>query len=350
MSVSAPASTRILAGLLLLALAAVLAYTLFTIGSIVALFLLAVLFAFIISPAVSLMERYGVPRTVAASVAFVLFFGCVGIALYLISPFLYDEFAQIREIVSVGELRKGVRLTERFLTRNLAFLGVGKMSIGPIVADWVSALFDNVFSIASSLVGLLLFVVMMLISTFFLLKDARVLKKSIIAVVPNRFFEMAMSVLHKIEWSLGAYLRGILLDAFIIGVLSTVALWMIGVPNFFLIGIIAGCANLVPYLGPPTAALIAAVVSVVTTNSLSQVPLIIFVFSVIRLFDDSVVQPLTISQSVRLHPLIIIFALLIGGQLFGIIGMLFAVPFVGVMKVILSEVYHGLERYGTREG
>ena len=338
-------NTKILFLLLLLALAGVLVFTAFAVGAIVALFLLSVLFAFIISPAVSFLERSGFPRTFAASVMFIVFFGGISIAIYFISPLIYNELRQFQEIISVGQLRRGIRDIELFLTRNLAFLGVRRMHIAPKVEEWVGSLFDNILNIASGVVGLVLFMVMLLISTFFLLKDARMIKKLLIAFVPNRFFEMSLSVLHKIEWSLGAYLRGILLDAFVIGVLSTFALWLIGVPNYAVIGIIAGFANLVPYLGPPTAALIASVISVATNDSFVQVPLILFVFSVIRLFDDSVVQPLTISQSVRLHPLIIIFALLVGGQLFGVIGMLFAVPTVGVLKVVFSELYVGFGRF-----
>jgi putative permease len=338
-------NTKILLVFLLLTLGGVMIYTAYAVGAIVALFLLSALFAFIISPSVSFLERSGLPRSLAAVVMFVLFFGSIGIAIYLISPLMYEEFGRLQEIISVGQLRRGIRDIETFLSRNLSFLGVRRLHVAPKVEEWVGALFDNILNIASGVVGLVLFIVMMLISTFFLLKDARMIKKELIAFVPNKFFEMSLSVVHKIEWSLGAYLRGILLDAFVIGIMSTFALWLINVPNYALIGIVAGLANLVPYLGPPTAALVASTISVATNNSFDQVPLILFVFSVIRLIDDSVVQPLTISQSVRLHPLIIIFALLIGGQLFGIIGMLFAVPTVGVLKVILSELYVGFGRF-----
>jgi len=122
-------------------------------------------------------------------------------------------------------------------------------------------------------------------------------------------------------------------------------MWLLDIPNFMLIGMVAAFANLVPYLGPPTAALVASSISVITLGTFEQVPLILITFTLIRLLDDSVIQPLTISQSVKLHPLTIIFTILIGGQLFGILGMLFAVPVAGVMKVMAWELYSGLKRY-----
>lgn len=339
------ANTKVLVLLLLLALGAAVMYTVFTIGAIVALFLLSLLFAFILSPAVSWCERQGIPRTLSAVVVFVLFFGGVTTLLYVLAPFLYEEVSRLQEIITVGQLRRGVRDMEVFLSRQLSFLGVRRLHVAPKVEEWVGVLFDNLIGIASGVVGIVLFLVMMLISTFFLLKDSRSLKRVFVELVPNRFFEVTLNVLHKIEWSLGAYLRGILLDALAIGVLTTFALWLIDLPSFFLVGLIAAAANLVPYLGPPTAGCIAMVISVMSRGDFEQVPIIILVFSLIRLIDDAIVQPLTISASVRLHPLIIIFALLIGGQLFGIIGMLFAVPAVGVLKVFMTEVYAGMNRY-----
>lgn len=339
------ANTKILILLFLFVLFGGLLYTLFTIGAIIAIFLLAMLFAFILAPAVDFCESIGVPRGLGAALVFLTFFGGIGIALYIVTPFVYAEITSIQEIISIGQLRRGIRAVETFFSRNLAFLGVRRLQIAPAVESGMTSLFSNILNIASGLVGLILFVVMMLISTFFLLKDGRGIKKALIALVPNRFFEMALSILHKIDWSLGAYLRGILLDAFVIGCVTTFAMWMIDLPNYVLVGVVAGFANLVPYLGPPTAALVASFISVVTTTEFEQVPLILFVFVVIRLFDDSIVQPLTISQSVQQHPLIIIFAILIGGQLFGIIGMLFAVPVFGVLKVVLSEFYYGVQRF-----
>ena len=338
-------NTKILIVLLLLALTALLALTVYTIGAIVAMFLLAMLFAFVITPAVDWLESHGLHRSLASTLMFLLSLGAFAVVVYFLSPLLYDQVLALQERVSFGEMRKSIPQLEDELLRNLSFLGVQKLGLTGKIESLVSTLFDNILNIASGLVGLVIFVVMTLISTFFLLKDGRKLKKSLIEIVPNQFFEMSMSILHKIDWSLGAYLRGILMDAFIIGLITTFAMWLLGVPNYILIGLVAALANMVPYLGPPTAALTASTISVITLSTFAQVPLILVTFALIRLLDDSIVQPLTISQSVKLHPLTIIFTILIGAQLFGLFGMLFAVPVTGVVKVVASELYFGLKRY-----
>ncbi len=338
-------NTKILIVLLLLFIAAFLALTVYTIGTVVAMMLLSLLFAFIMSPAVDLLESKGAPRALAAIVVFLLSLAAFAFVVYILSPLIYEQLLSLQEMLNLGQLRKGITQFERLMKRNLSFLGVRKLTFGTKIEEWLGSVFDNALNIASSLVGLIIFVVMTLISTFFLLKDGRKLKKSFIEIVPNQFFEMAMSIMHKIDWSLGAYLRGIVLDGLVIGVLATLAMWLLDIPNYALIGVVAAVANLVPYLGPPTAALVASTISVLTLNTFEQVPIILIAFTLIRLFDDAVVQPLTISQSVKLHPLTIIFAILIGGHLFGILGMLFAVPIAGVAKVVLSELYFGLKRY-----
>lgn len=338
-------NTKLLIVLLLLIITAVLALTVYTIGSIVAIFLVAMLFAFIIAPAVDYLESHGVPRVIASTIMFLLSLGAFAIIVYFLSPLVYDQVMVLQQRVSFGEMRKSIPQLERELVEYLSFLGVKDLHLTTKIEELISTLFDNLLNIASGIVGLVIFIVMTLISTFFLLKDGRKLKKSLIEIVPNQFFEMSMSVLHKIDWSLGAYLRGILMDAFVIGLVTTFSMWLLDVPNYVLIGLVAAFANLVPYLGPPTAALVASSISVISLSTFAQVPLILVTFVLIRLLDDSIVQPLTISQSVKLHPLTIIFAILIGGQLFGILGMLFAVPIAGVVKVVASEMYEGLKRY-----
>ena len=338
-------NTKILIVLLLLLVGVVLAVTLYTIGAIVGILLIAILFAFIVTPFVDALEGSGWNRTIASVLMFLLVLGVIGAGLYYVSPIVFEQIVDLQDRITIGGLRGGLSEVEQWLSAWSQYFGAGEVALAPKAEEIISTVVANLPNIATGLMGLLLFAVMTLIATFFIIKDGRRLKKNMIEIVPNQFFEMALSILHKIDWSLGAYIRGILLDAFVIGLLTTLAMWLLDVPNYILIGIVAATANMVPYLGPPTAALVASSVSLIATNSFDQIPTIIVAFIIIRLLDDSIIQPLTISQTVRLHPLIIIFVILIGGHLFGILGMLFAVPVAGVVKVIVSELFFGLKRY-----
>lgn len=338
-------NTKLLLIIVFLGIVVILAIFTSAIFPIISIFLVAAFFAYILSPAVSALEGKGFPRWLGTTLIFVLFFGAIVVGLYVIAPLIADQMGAIQEKISIGTMKRAIKDIDTFVNKNFGFLGLKKWHIAPQIESGVNKLVENVIGIASGVVGLMIYGVMTLFTTFFLMKDGPSLRKGLISIAPNRFFEMSLSIVDKIDWSLGAYLRGILLDAFIIGNVTMLAMWIIGVPYFTVIGLFAGICNVVPYLGPPTGALVASIVSVISTGNFDGVPLILFVFAMIRLLDDVVVQPLTISRSVQMHPITVIFALLVGAELYGIIGMLFAVPVAGVLKVFLSEFYFGLQRY-----
>jgi len=152
-------------------------------------------------------------------------------------------------------------------------------------------------------------------------------------------------ILHKTDQQLGGYLRGQFFDALIIGVLSIIALWILDVKYFMLIGIFAGLANMIPYVGPLVGGTAAVLVVLMDGGGGLEVLLVFAAFAAIQLTDNVLVQPLVVAKSVDLHPLIVIFAVIIGGQFFGILGMLLAVPVTGIIKVLISELYLGVRKY-----
>ena len=120
---------------------------------------------------------------------------------------------------------------------------------------------------------------------------------------------------------------------------------LIGVKYFFMIGVFAGLANLIPYFGPLVGVILAVIVSILQTGSFSMAFYIIGVFIVIKIIDDVFLQPVVVARSVHMSPLIVLLAVLIGGKLFGILGMLLAVPFTGFIKVVVHESILNYQRY-----
>ncbi|MEX0602155.1 MAG: AI-2E family transporter, partial [Bacteroidota bacterium] len=163
--------------------------------------------------------------------------------------------------------------------------------------------------------------------------------------VPNKYFEMTMNVLNKIRRDLVGYLRGWILDSLIIGLLSMLGLWVLGVDNPILIGAIAGVANLIPYLGPVVGAVPAFLVSITQFGDFRLLVPIAVLTVAIQTIDNIVVQPLCFSKTVDMHPLTVILVLVVGNQLMGIVGMLFAIPIATILKVSVRETYWGLKNY-----
>jgi predicted PurR-regulated permease PerM len=164
-------------------------------------------------------------------------------------------------------------------------------------------------------------------------------------MIPNRYFEFSLNLLHKMDKHLGNYLRGQFLDALLFGLMATLVLWILDVKYPLFIGAFAGAANLIPYLGPLVGATLAAVVTFLYSGDLTRVAYVGIAFMAVKLLDDAVIQPLVLARSVRMHPLAVVSVTIVGGQFFGILGMFLAVPVAGFIKIAVQESMRTLSRF-----
>jgi predicted PurR-regulated permease PerM len=124
-----------------------------------------------------------------------------------------------------------------------------------------------------------------------------------------------------------------------------IGLTILGVPYGLLIGVLAGIANIVPYLGPIVGAGLAIFVSLVEFGSFQMLLPILLLSLIIRLIDDLVLQPLCFGKTLDMHPVAVVFVLLIGHQLMGVAGMVISIPIATILRVTATETYWGLKHY-----
>jgi len=313
----------------------------------VILIVISAIIAYILDPAASYLEYRGLSRLQATIIIFLVFGALIALTLSLLVPSLVHEISLLQKTTSgesatdlIQKLENGLKATFPILSgQNLNFQG----QMHSIMQNAA----NSFLSIVVNLVTIVTTMVIIPFAVFFLLKDGRGMLKSLISIVPNKYFEMSLNLFHKIDIQLGGYLRGQFLDSLIIGSLALIALWILDVPYFVVIGLFAGLANMIPYVGPITGATAAILVVLVNHGTGNDVLWVVAAFGIIQLIDNVLVQPLVLAKSVDLHPLAIIFAIIIGGQFFGIIGMLIAVPLTGIMKVLVLEFYHTFRRFNV---
>ena len=189
--------------------------------------------------------------------------------------------------------------------------------------------------------------VIVLFLTFFLLNSGHQMKKAFIQIVPNRFFEVALVLIQGLDRQLGDYLRSRLIQTIIISIIAAIGYWILGLRFALFIGIIAGLANLIPYIGPFIGAIPAIIVVFLESRfglgwSLLAV---IMLTLVIQIIDNAIITPLIIGKSVELGPVTTIVVVLLGEQLLGLIGLLMAVPIAAMCKLIIEEVWRQLKGY-----
>ena len=189
--------------------------------------------------------------------------------------------------------------------------------------------------------------VIVLFLTFFLLNGGRQMKKAFIQIVPNRFFEVALVLIQGLDRQLGDYLRSRLIQTIIISIIAAIGYWILGLRFALLIGIIAGLANLIPYIGPFIGAIPAIIVVFIESRfGLGWSLLAVITLTlVIQIIDNAVITPLIIGKSVELGPVTTIVVVLLGEQLLGLMGLLMAVPIAAMCKLIIEEVWTEFKGY-----
>ena len=212
---------------------------------------------------------------------------------------------------------------------------------GDLTATLLGRTTDLLGGVAS---GLSLVVIVPFVA-FFFLREGKRISHGMIELVPNAYFELCLNLIHQINGQIGGYIRGQLLAVSVVAGLSWVGLSIVGMPYALPVGILAGLANMIPYLGPFIGIVSASAVALATQQGMDMVWQVMILFIIIQIIDNVLIQPLVVAKSVDLHPLIVLIVVMIGSDLMGIVGMLIAVPVTGILKVSTVTIYDGVRSY-----
>ncbi len=339
------------AGLLLLAfltLAWVLSYS----GVVLTPLILSILLSILLNPLVVLLERRGLGRTAASVLVLALLLLLLAAALLLLAPVIAREFRSLAGLLQNETPATLVEKLRALLQQYLPWLknpSITSQILGR-AEKFIYSLINQSVQLLPSVIPVVIGMVLIPFMTIFLLKDGRRLKQSFVRLLPNRYFEMTARLVHKIDCQLGSYIRGQVLVSLCIGTLAVIALALLQVPYFLLIGAVAGLANMIPYFGPIVGAIPAVVLSVITKGSLNAALPVIAAFLLIRLIDDTLVSPNILGRSLHIHPLLVIIAIFTGGEMFGIMGLLLCIPVTGIVKVVIQELIWNFRHYRVLRG
>lgn len=182
--------------------------------------------------------------------------------------------------------------------------------------------------------------------TFFFLKDRLLFIEGAKKMIPDSQEDKILNSVHKINHLLSRYFIGLLLQLFIVFLLYLIVLLIFGIPNLFIIAFLCAVLNIVPYIGPLIASVLAAILTMLSnlgndfqTEILPTTIYVLIGFWIVQIIDNNLSQPLIFSKSVSSHPLEIFLVILIAGFLSGILGMVIAVPLYTILKVIGKEFF-----------
>ncbi len=308
---------------------------------------ISILLAFIFDPIVKLLEREGFNRLSGT----VMTLSGFGLLLYLVLSFIIPRFAfQLNQLVlSVKEysLHEQIIDIEREIYKFVPFFTPGELTqkFEQFISLQIVGSFDKISILLSSIVSVVAILIIVPFITFFLLKDSQKIFKSIINIFPNNYFEMSYWIFKRISIQLGRFVRGWVFDAAFVGVTCGLGFYFLGIENALPLGVFAGIGHLVPYLGPLIGGIPAILFSIIQFGDLSHVPFIIMLMLFVYALDNGIVQPFVFSKSVDMHPIVIILLIIAGSQLFGILGMLLAIPTATVLRTAAKEIYYAFKNY-----
>jgi predicted PurR-regulated permease PerM len=329
-----------LVGLSALAALWVLSQVIGRVLHIVVVVLLAIVLAYALEPALMWAQRF-LPRVLAAVIIYVVALGLIAAGVLLIGP------PTIQQSESLAQRLPG------YLDRLSSYQPVAGTNLVESLRGLAESTLSSALMVAAAIAGGVVDAALVLVLGFWFMVDGRRMADVATRLVPEKQRDKARFVTDTVSKVLGAYIRGQLLMAAIIGTSAGLGSWLLGVHYAVLIGILAFLFELIPMVGPILGSLPAIAISL--TQPFPLVLYVIAFFVVMQLVENNVLAPRITGGAVGLHPVVALLAIVIGADLGGVVGALFAVPFAGVASVLIAAVWKGwrgepvvVERAGMR--
>ena len=327
-------------------------------SNIVFYILTAAVISFVGRPLVHLLDnlrigRIKVPHAINALLALLVIFALV-VSLFAIFVPLIARQASILTTIDTDAIMAGLREPMAFLDSTMHRFslfrkgeGIEQVIIEKLKSLISIATFTNALNYIVSFTGSFFMAIFsILFISFFFLKDDSLFYDSFMVMIPQKYNPSTIRILNEVKRLLTRYFIGLIIELTSMITLITLGLMILGVENALLIGFIGGLMNIIPYLGPLIGATIGIIIGIISSLALgaytSILPLsltIAAVFGAANLVDNILLQPLIYSTSVRAHPIEIFLVIIIAGTLFGVVGMILAVPAFTVIRVILRELF-----------
>lgn len=303
---------------------------------------------YLLNPIVGWLHRRGLPRVLGAAVAYLAALAVLGGGLVLAGPMLAE---QVRAAVAALPTDLETAEAEAQLLADRLGVSVDVDFDGSRVQQW---LLDNRDDVVRSLTGLgsatasvlssLAVALIGAVAAFYVLVDLPRLGSACLALVPPPRRAEVTDVARAVSTTVGGFLRGQLLVAGFVGVASALVMWLIGLPLWLLVGLVAGVTNLVPFIGPFIGGGLAVVIALVNGEPLLALWAVLAI-TVVQQVESHVVSPLVMGRTVQLHPVVVMLAVLLGGSLAGFLGLLVAVPIAASLRILLRHLWQQESSY-----
>jgi len=294
-------------------------------GIIIAVFLSYIIMA-ALNPFVRTLRSYKVPKIIAILIVYSVVIAFIVILVIPILPFFISQvqalFKAIPAYVNNASQALGIQ--------------VNQSQINSLLSPVASSIGQNALSVTSRVFGGIFSVITIFILSFYMLIDRNRLGRELPNLIPQNYKEKGILTIHLVEEKLGAWLRGQVVLSLIVGTITWIALTILGIPFALPLAILAGFLEIIPTLGPIIAAIPATIVALAISPFMAVIVILAYVG--IQLAENNILVPKIMQKAVGLNPVVIIVAILVGANLFGVIGALLSIPFVSATIIVLRAI------------
>ncbi len=313
-------------------------------------FLVAAFLGYLGDPLVDRLEARKLSRTLSVTIVFVVFSSVFLLLLLLVVPLLesqlmalyrklpdFIDFIQQKVIPYIFSLTHTDISGEQGLDLSGFKIALREnwQSIGGLAGQVVNSISQSSLMIMAWLSNLVLIPVI----AFYFMRDWDILVEKIDNLLPRHVEPLVARLAKESDEVLASFLRGQLLVMACLGTIYSAGLWIAGLEFALLVGLLAGLVSFVPYLGFIVGVLAAIIAALIQFQDLSLLLPIAIVFGIGQLIESLLLTPLLVGDRIGLHPVAVIFAIMVGGQLFGFVGVLIALPVSAVVMVLLRHLY-----------
>lgn len=302
-------------------------------------FIISGLLCYLISPIVNKIMLLGIQRWVAVTFITVLIIAIFVFIASLLVPVITTEIKSFsgnypKYEALVKEQCNSVATKIPFLKKYTDNIVNSTEESENRLTDLIASRLNTLTKHITSIVSVIPFIILIPVITFFMLLGVRTSKEAFLDFLPARYVEFFVSFIYEVNLVLGGYIRGQIIEAFFIGTVTSLILFGFNVKYALIIGVISGLFNIIPYLGPAVAMISGILATAIQYKSITMVLYVFIALEIMQQIDGRIIQPLIVGKNVNLGPVTMIFALLFGANIGGIIGMLVAVPTLAILKNI----------------
>ncbi len=303
-------------------------------------FIIAGLISYLISPIINKIMLLGIQRWVAVTFFTVLIATIFTFLVILLVPVINTEIKTLTE--NYPKYETLIKEQSNDIAKKFPFLKKYTDSITSTTENSENGIMDLIVSKLetlpqhiTSVISMVTLIILIPIITFFMLLGTNKAKEGFLQFIPAKYVEFFISFIYEVNFVLGGYIRGQIIEVFFIGIATTLILTCFNIEYALMIGVISGLFNVIPYLGPAVAMVSGVLAAAIQYKSITMVLYVFIALETVQQIDGHVVQPLIVGKNVNLGPVTMIFALLFGANVGGIIGMIISVPAFAIAKNIL---------------